>query len=104
MKHKFAQKLVSNRALLLAAPVLAAQLVLSQTALGPALSGISAVQAQEGSTPKKEQETRLVLNNRENMIIAQAAVQVSANTMGSGASPWSWKPVGSSSGGGGGLK
>ena len=79
MKHKFAQKLVSNRALLLAAPVLAAQLVLSQTALGPALSGISAVQAQDKTAPKKEQETRRTpaLRNKvyEKLAEAQAAAE-----------------------------
>ncbi|WOJ97565.1 tetratricopeptide repeat protein [Congregibacter brevis] len=48
---------VGVRSFLLALPVVAAQIVVSQTALGPVLSGIAQVQAQDAE-PKKEQETR----------------------------------------------
>lgn len=48
---------VGVRSFLLALPLVAAQLVVSQTALGPAFSGIASAQAQD-SQPKQEQETR----------------------------------------------
>ncbi|MFK8040966.1 tetratricopeptide repeat protein [Congregibacter sp.] len=48
---------VGVRSFLLALPVVAAQIVVSQTGLGPALSGIAQAQAQDAQ-PKKEQETR----------------------------------------------
>ncbi len=66
-----------RKAALLAAPVLAAQLVLSQTALGPILSGVASAQAQEEA--KKEQETRRTpaLRNKvyEKLAEAQAAAE-----------------------------
>ncbi len=69
--------LVIGRGLLLAAPVLAAQLLLSQTDLGT-VSGFSAAQAQEAQ-PKKEQETRRTpaLRNKvyEKLAEAQAAAE-----------------------------
>ncbi|WP_439101525.1 tetratricopeptide repeat protein [Congregibacter sp.] len=48
---------VGVRSFLLALPVVAAQIVVSQTALGPLVSGFAQVQAQDAE-PKKEQETR----------------------------------------------
>lgn len=67
-----------SRYLLLAAPVLAAQLLLSQTALGPVLSGISAAQAQDAES-KPAQETRRTpaLRNKvyEKLAEAQAAAE-----------------------------
>ena len=69
--------LTVGRGLLLAAPVLAAQLLLSQTDLG-AVSGFNAALAQEAQ-PKKEQETRRTpaLRNKvyEKLAEAQAAAE-----------------------------
>jgi uncharacterized protein HemY len=68
---------VGVRTLLLAVPVIAAQVVLSQTALSPMLSGVSAAVAQD-SKPK-EQETRRTpaLRNKvyEKLSEAQAAAE-----------------------------
>lgn len=73
MQHK----ILAGRGLLLAAPLLAAQLILSQTALGPVLSGMAPVQAQEEG--QKEQETRRTpaLRNKvyEKLAEAQAAAE-----------------------------
>lgn len=77
---KFTQRALNTgaRSLLLAIPVVAAQLVVSQTALGPVLGAVPVAQAQEGAA-KKEQETRRTpaLRNKvyEKLAEAQAAAE-----------------------------
>ncbi|WP_414981104.1 tetratricopeptide repeat protein [Congregibacter sp.] len=67
------------RSFLLALPLVAAQLVVSQTALGPALSGIAAAQAQD----KQEQETRRTpaLRNKVYEKLAEAQEAAEAKNM-----------------------
>ncbi|EAQ96441.2 tetratricopeptide repeat protein [Congregibacter litoralis] len=69
---------VGVRSFLLALPVVAAQIVVSQTALGPVVSGIAEAQAQDAQ-PKQEQETRRTpaLRNKvyEKLAEAQAAAE-----------------------------
>jgi tetratricopeptide (TPR) repeat protein len=81
---KFTQRAINTgaRSLLLAIPVVAAQLVVSQTALGPVLSGVSVAQAQEGEA-KKEQETRRTpaLRNKVYEKLAEAQVAAEAKDM-----------------------
>lgn len=71
-----------NRYLLLAVPVLAAQLVLSQTVLGPVVGGISAAQAQDAE-PKPEQETRRTpaLRNKVYEKLAEAQLAAEAKDL-----------------------
>lgn len=75
---KFSSRARLGRSMLFAFPLLVAQVALSPTALGPALSGISAAQAQEGSQGQ-EQETRRTpaLRNKvyEKLSEAQAAAE-----------------------------
>ena len=70
---------IAGRGLLLAAPVLAVQLMLSQTALGPVLSGVATAAAQEEGQAQKQQETRRTpaLRNKvyEKLAEAQAAAE-----------------------------
>ncbi|MDP5052986.1 MAG: tetratricopeptide repeat protein [Congregibacter sp.] len=73
---------VGVRGFLLALPVVAAQLVISQTALGPVMSGIASVQAQDAK-PKEEQETRRTpaLRNKVYEKLAEAQVAAEAKDM-----------------------
>jgi Tfp pilus assembly protein PilF len=70
------------RSFLLALPVVAAQLVVSQTALGPALSGIASAAAQDAQ-PKQEQETRRTpaLRNKVYEKLAEAQEAAEAKDM-----------------------
>lgn len=78
---------VGVRGFLLALPVVAAQVVLSQTSVGPMLSGIAAAQAQEAK-PKQEQETRRTpaLRNKVYEKLAQAQEAAEAKDMATAAS------------------
>jgi uncharacterized protein HemY len=73
---------VGVRSFLLALPVVAAQVVVSQTAVGPALSGIAAAQAQDAQ-PREEQETRRTpaLRNKVYEKLAEAQEAAEAKDM-----------------------
>lgn len=78
---------VGVRSFLLALPVVAAQIVVSQTSMGPMISGIAAAQAQDAQ-PKKEQETRRTpaLRNKVYEKLAQAQEAAEAKDMATAAS------------------
>lgn len=70
-----------SRGLLLAAPVLAAQLILSQTTLGPAVSGFASAVAQDSKPKEAETRRTPALRNKVYEKLSEAQVLAEAKDM-----------------------